>query len=298
MTVATGRAKGGSGRAWIRVVGMLLGMLLLCLSVGWSAPMRARAAESGLAALEAAIAEAREQKAVIEAVMRRLNEKKAAAGEAAKDGQSALRAPAGFLRETTVTVNDELRLHLVEHFNPLAPPDAAWEVVTVEPPTRGRKRKSPHRGADGTFVMYAYTVSALEAAEATPVRPPPDGEEGIAYFHFPKAPEGLLQGDGAAFAERLTLLVGVDARSAEPFVRELRLVLEAPTRIKLIAKVKGFTWQIRYRRLVPERTVYVPERMITDAHFKIVFRGNERTHTEVAYRDYTPRSAERGNPSP
>ncbi len=294
MTVRIGRPKGDGNGPGAQAVGMLL----LCLLAGWCAPVRAPAAEAGLAALEAAIAEAREQKAVFAAVMRRLSEEGAAGKEVKKEGELVLRPPAGFLRETTVTVNDRLRLHLVERFDPLAPSDAAWQTVTVEPPERARKLKSAHRGADGTFVMYAYTISALEAARATPVASPADGEEGVTYFRFPKVPEGLLQGEGAAFADRLSMLVGVDARGGEPFVRELRLMLEAPTRIKLIAKVKGFTWQVRYRRLAPGRAIYVPERMVTDAHFRIVFRGEERTRTEIAYRDYTLRSVERGSRSP
>ncbi len=294
MTVTTRRTKGGWNRPSVR----MMGVLLVCVSAGWVLPAQMMAAESNRAALEAAIAEAREQKAVIEAVMQRLSEKRTAGEEATKAIVPVLHAPAGFLRETTVTVNDKPRLHLVERFDPRAPADAAWEIVTVEPPERARKLKPKHRGADGTFVMYAYTIAALEAAQATPVTPPADGEDGVVYFRFPQVPEGLLQGDSAAFADRLTLLVGVDARASQPFVREVRLVLEAPTRIKLIARVKGFTWQVRYRRLSPERTIYVPERMISDAHFKIVFRGEERTRTEIVYRDYRLRAEERATRSP
>lgn len=286
--------RGSRTRAWMSAaaVTLIAGML-----VGRILPAWAATGERGRAALEEAIAAAREQKAVIEAVLQRLRGKKGD-GETARDGLPALHAPAGFVRETTVSVNGKLRLHLVERFDPDAPPDAAWTILTLEPPERAKKMKPEHRGADGTFVMYAYTVSELDAAQAVPVAAPADGDEELAYFRFPRVPEGMLQGDGAAFADRLAMLVGVDDRSSEPFVRELRLLLDSPTRIKLIAKVKGFSWRIRYRRLVPDRTIYVPEHMLTDARFKIIFRGEEETRTEVTYRDYAPRSDGRKQPFP
>ncbi len=287
------RSRGAGAWASAAAAALVAGVLIGRVLPTWAAAGEA----AGRAALEAAIATAREQKAVIEAILRRLGEKTADGG-AAEGSRPVLRAPAGFLRETTVTVNGKLRLHLVERFDPLAAPDSAWKILAVEPPERARKVKPDHHGADGTFAMYAYTVSRLDAAQAVPVAAPPDGEDGLVYFRFSQVPEGMLEGDGAAFADRLTMLVGVDDRSSEPFVRELRLALDVPTRIKLIAKVKGFTWRIRYRRLAPGRMIYVPERMITAARFRIVFRGEQETRTEVAYRDYTPRSGGRGEPSP
>ncbi|GIX18087.1 MAG: hypothetical protein KatS3mg119_2273 [Rhodothalassiaceae bacterium] len=264
----------------------VLAMIILC-----ALPLPGRAAEvlgDALAPLRSALAEAAEQKAVLEALAEEARGKALASNNKPQgDEPPELPAPAGFTRETHVTVNGELRLHLVERFDPRAEGDARWTTLLVEPAERAEKIKPQHQGADGTFAMYAFTLGGLDPEAAVPVEPPADGEPGLAYFRFAKVPQDMLQGDGAAYADKLEMLVGVDARAGEPHVRELVMHLPEPTRLKLIAKVREFTWRIRYRPLAAGSRLFVPEEMTTKARFKILFRGEEESLTTVSWRDWS-----------
>lgn len=269
-------------------VGWQAVLAAMVLSVLPPAARAQSASDDPLAPLRAALAEAAEQKAVLQDLVEEARRKAKAAENQAGDGDPpALPAPAGFTRETHVLVNGELRLHLLERFDPQAEPDARWQTLVVEPAERADKLKLQHEGTDGVFAMYAFTIGALDPEAAFPVDPPADGEPGLTYFRFAKVPPGLLQGDGAAYADKLEMLVGVDARAAAPHVRELVMLLPKPTRLKLIAKVKEFVWRVRYRPLIAGRRLFVPEEMTTEARFKILFRGEEKSRTTVSWRDWS-----------
>lgn len=132
---------------------------------------------------------------------------------------------------------------LVEKFDPSAPADARWTLVSVDgaPPSpdelnRHRKEAARRKIVPGYHRVGNYFGSPARAQES-------GGKTVFQFASLPKGAVSLLETDVSANA---TAEAVVAEANGVPFVEQARITLK-PMRIKLLMKVERFETTARYR---------------------------------------------------
>ncbi|RMF16079.1 MAG: hypothetical protein D6757_03470 [Alphaproteobacteria bacterium] len=278
-----------------------LAILLLPVLLCWfaSAAVSAGGQEGGgqeqeadVARLERAISLAREQRQHLEelvAAAPSADDDSRAHAEGDKAEKRALLEkvlpPAAFTRRVEASGNDGEFL-IVERFDPIRPPGRRWQTIERRPADEPEGKNPEHHGADGTFAMYAWMVSALSADGARFLGRDAAGRP---RWRLARVPSVLLGEKMRRFAGRLTAEAVVDGPDEGPYLAELRLAIDKPFRARGIAKVKQFESRFTFAPLAGRGAIMVPKEVETRIELSILLLGTERGHTRILYDDYVPR---------
>ncbi len=257
------------------------------------------AGDASAALLERAITSARAQRRWFERLVGALAERGGGAGGRGEPAADEMRAllekvlppPAAFTRRVEARRGDEDFL-LVERFDPALPPAERWRLVERRPAGDADGGGPRHQGADGTFGMYVWMVSALSAEGARFLG---RDETGRPRWRLARVPPALLGEKTRRFAEHLVAEATIETRRDEPYVAELRLVIDRPFRTRGIARVRRFESRFVFVPLPGRPEIRVPKEIETDVAISILLFGTGRTRTRVSYEDYALRSPGSGD---
>jgi hypothetical protein len=183
-----------------------------------------------------------------------------------------------FRRTAAVDRTGAARRTVVESYDPRRPAAARWQLLSIDgrPPTAKEAAQAAKAKRD-----RPPSYSEIARWFGTPATRVASGP-GTATYRFARLPAGIVKIGSHDASPETAVEATVNTGGPTPYVERIRFTSTAPFRMALVASVRSFTVQSRYRPGPDGRPV--PLAQVSDMAGSLMGKSGQ-LRTEVAYTD-------------
>ncbi len=182
-------------------------------------------------------------------------------------------------REEKLTEDGPVVTIRVDRFNPQAPKDKQWTLMTVNGRPATRAESNEHKRRVSSYpVPGFYLLSAILAGE--PIRT--SDARGRTVYRWEKLPPGSLPTTGPDVSTQLAAEALVEKVSGKPMFTRVRIYAPQPFSFMAVAKMKAFDLVNMYQPGDGGKTMLVAQTSMTD--ISAPFGQGGRQVSQISFR--------------